>query len=120
MRKSSLAAAGAAFAAVIFAIPSAHAETNIDWFYNSGDHDAKARFRAVGEHIDLCKLNNGKVYVDYGIAGGGTTRTYYDGGIDTCKDIDWSVTDGKSVKLKVCEEKGAWPDDCSDWKYGTA
>ena len=31
--------------------------TDIDWFWNSGDHDAKARFRSVGEHIDLCKHN---------------------------------------------------------------
>ncbi len=120
MRKYFIATVLGGFAAVSFGTPAAWAGTDIAWFYNSGDHDAKARFRAVGEHIDLCKLNKAKVYVDYGVAGGSTTRTYYDGALDTCKDIDWSASEGVSVKLKVCEVKTLAPDDCSDWRYGTA
>ena len=27
--------------------------TGTDWIYNSGDHDAQARFVSVGEHIGL-------------------------------------------------------------------
>ncbi len=45
--------------------PAAWAATDIDYFYNSGDHDAKARFRSYGEHIDLCKLNKAKVLVEH-------------------------------------------------------
>ncbi|MCF6378117.1 hypothetical protein L2K70_10935 [Nocardioides KLBMP 9356] len=94
--------------------------TDIDWFWNSGDHDAKARFRSVGEHIDLCKHNVAQVYAEYGIAGGSLTKTYYDGALDTCKDIDWSATDGQSIRVRVCEVKTGIPNDCSDFKYGTA
>ncbi|MDN5893670.1 MAG: hypothetical protein L0H93_06545 [Nocardioides sp.] len=120
MHKTPFAVAAVAAVAFTFAGSAAVAGTGTGWFYNSGDHDAKARFRPVGEHIDLCKLNKAKVYVVYGVAGGSTTRTYYDGKLDTCKNINWSVKDGKSVKLKVCEQKTLAPDDCSKWKYGVA
>lgn len=97
--------------------------TDIDWFYNSGDHDAQARFVSVGEHIGLCKLNNAKVYAEFGVLDGGTEplyKTYYDGAQDSCTDYDWDVIDGKTIRLRVCEVKTGLPNDCSGWRYGTA
>ena len=122
MKRSILrTAAVGLFAFIVMAPGAAWAGTDIAWFWNSGDHDAKARFRAYGEHIDLCKHNNARVYVQYGVDDGGSvTRTDYDGGIDTCKDIDWSAPDGYRIRLKVCEAKTLAPDDCSGWRYGVA
>ncbi|WP_183094351.1 hypothetical protein [Nocardioides stalactiti] len=121
MRVRSISASGTA-TLVLLALTTvtAQAATDVGWFYNDADHDAKARFRAYGEHIDLCKLNKAKVFVEYGVAGGSISRTYYDGDVDSCKDINWAAAEGKAIQIRVCEQKTWAPDDCSAWKYGTA
>lgn len=119
MRRAPVAVAMATFATVVFAAPSAWAGTDIGYFYNSGDHDAKANFKSYGEHFTLCKLNNAKVYIDYQNAGQ-EKRVYYDGGLDTCTDINESFSEGSKVRVQVCEEKTLAPDDCSNFREGVA
>lgn len=115
--RSSAAALVAVFTVLL--MPTAAQAAEIGWFYNSNDHDAKARFRSYGDHIDLCKLNNAKVYVDYSNSGR-SSRVYYDGTQDTCTDINENFPEGSIVYIQVCELKTLSPDDCSDYHAGVA
>lgn len=122
MRKLHLTGASVAAAAFVLLTPTtAFAGTNVPWIWNSDDHDAKARFRHYGEHVDLCKHNNAKVKVQVQTQTSGSRSGTYDGGVDSCKDFNWSFAEGDWVRIKVCEVKTAFPDDCSPWSnYGRA
>ncbi|MDN5894741.1 MAG: hypothetical protein L0H93_12020, partial [Nocardioides sp.] len=103
------------FGATMALAPAAYAGTNIGWVWNSDDHDAKARFRNVGDHVDLCRHNNAKVKVQVRTGRSGTRSGSYNGAIDTCKNLNWNFDEGDWVQIKVCEVKTAFPDDCSPW-----
>lgn len=122
MKKRSILGACVGGAALVLVSPAAaFAGTDIPWIWNSDDHDAKARFRHYGEHVDLCKHNNAEVKVYVRTESSGSREGTYDGAIDSCKDFNWSFTEGDWVQIKVCEVKTLAPDDCSPWSnFGTA
>lgn len=92
------------------------------YVYNSGDHDAKAKFFDYGEKVDLCKLNEAWVYVRVRYYDSSGTfveldKKWYDGPIDSCTDpnLNYAMPENRPVDIKVCEYKAAFPDDCSPW-----
>ena len=98
--------------------PSFAASQDIPWIWNSGDHDAEARFESTGEHI-YAKEYEGNDYVDYDPPGAGEQRWYIPGSEDgTQKDNNLSYGEDQEFLMQVCETKFAAPDDCSAWVGG--
>jgi hypothetical protein len=120
MRKTrmAIAVAGADFAIVGISAP-AMASQDIGWTWNSGDHDAEARFEATGEHYYAVEVN-GNDYVDWS-GSSGSGRWWIPGSeTNTQKDLNLSFAENTAVTLQVCEEHTAFPDDCSSTKTGVA
>ncbi|WP_159537569.1 hypothetical protein [Aeromicrobium sp. 9AM] len=109
--------------------PAAQASKSIPYFYNNeGDKDAKARFSAdagdygsdTGDTFRLFKISAGTVFIQWNTDTSGSGKESYSGENDTGKNFVHNFAEDRYVKVKVCEEKGAFPDDCSSYKTGYA
>ncbi|GAA3525152.1 hypothetical protein GCM10022234_22640 [Aeromicrobium panaciterrae] len=60
-------------------------------------------------------------YVNWSATGSGSGRWYIPGtGSGAEHTLNLDFPEGKSVTLKVCEEKSGLPDDCSGTKTGVS
>lgn len=92
---------------------------SIPWTWNSNDTDARARFKAYGEHY-FGRDYAGKGYVDWSASGEGSGRWWIPGASGKRKDFNQSFHEGRSVSMQVCQEHSAFPDDCSRTKHGVS
>jgi hypothetical protein len=121
MKKSIVATMAAGiFIAVLGVAGSASASQNIGWEWNSGDHDSKGEFVALGEHFHGIEYHDTNYLKWSGPIGGG--KWYIPGVEDgTQKDLDLSMAEGKVVTLQVCQEHaGVLPDDCNTTQTGVS
>ena len=112
--------AGFAAAALVAPVTASVAGTDIGWTWNSTDRDVRGKFVSSGDDFKA-EEHNGNGYLDWSASGHGSGRWFVPGSATgTEKTLDMNFTEGKVVTLKVCEEKGNWPDDCSAQKNGVA
>lgn len=120
MKKTRVAMAltGATFA--IFGISApAMAESDINWTWNSDDHDARARFAAEGEHFYGQELD-GSTYVHWA-AGSQVSNWWIPGDEDgNLWSLNEGFAEGTKVTMRVCQYHDNYPDDCSGTKSGVA
>ncbi|UYM06773.1 hypothetical protein [Solicola gregarius] len=119
MRGITIAIAAGVFAVAMSLAPTALAGDSISWVWNSSDADAKAKFKAYGDHIILCKVGHGHMKVNYKTRRAEGTH-HHDGDQHTCKDFNHNFREGMDVDIQVCQVKRFYPDDCSDWHDGEA
>jgi len=93
------------------------------WYWNSSDHDVKARFIHHGDTFQMCSHTNQDIYLlidEY--ANGENIKRWEidDNDIDPgeCRKNVEGQEEGSRLAFKVCQE---WnfgvPDDCSDWNF---
>jgi hypothetical protein len=112
---------GAAVAAVLVASGSiaapAVASQNIGWTWNSGDHDAKAKFTASGDTYTGIGYEPNS-FVNWGGPSGSGRWNLGKSGNEQTLPFKWA--ENKTVTLNVCQKHTGFPDDCSGTKYGVS
>jgi hypothetical protein len=109
--------AAAALAAAVSVAGPAVASQDIPWTWNSGDHDAEANFKALGEEYHG-KGYEPDSYMNWtGPSGSGRWNLGQNGNLQT---LNMSWAEGKTVSLNVCQQHNLYPDDCSGKKYGVS
>jgi hypothetical protein len=120
MSTLAIAASGVFMTVLGVAGPAVAAGVDIPYTWNSGDHDAKARFASAGDNFFAVEYE-GNDYIDWSNSSIGSGRWYVPGSEDaTRKGLNLEMPEGTTVKMQVCETKTAAPDDCSDWEPGRA
>lgn len=119
MRTRMLVAAGIT-AAVVGPASASVAGQDIAWTWNSGDRDVRGQFLSDGDNYRGEEIN-GNGYINWSASGSGSGRWYVPGAANgSIYTLNLDFAEGRSVSMKVCEEKGGLPDDCSSTKYGVS
>lgn len=106
--------------AVVGPASASVAGQNIGWTWNSGDRDVRSQFVADGDNFKAQEYH-GNGYVDWSSAVNGSGRWFVPGSAtEATKTLNLELTEGRTVSMKVCEEKGGLPDDCSSTKSGVS
>jgi hypothetical protein len=99
---------------VVFVGAPAWADTSA----SSPDGGANGAFHSLGEHfiLDDVKCDNHAVYIDWQKSGVNQTRINNTQGCNTpAQDTNLSITDGTSIRWKVCTNIPLQTDPCSTW-----
>lgn len=118
--KTRILLAGIAATAVVAPASASMAGQDIGWTWNSDDRDVRGKFVSNGDNFHS-EEHNGNGYIDWTSGVNGSGRWFVPGAATgALKVLNLELTENKSVSMKVCEEKGGWPDDCSTTKYGVS
>lgn len=105
--------------AVLGAAPAV-AGQDIDWTWNSGDHDSKVKFFSAYDNFHAYEYA-GTNYMDYYGGSRSGLRWGIPGGADRAEHtLNENFAEGTAVGLNICQQHTAFPDDCSGWKHGVA
>ncbi len=112
--------AGCVTAAIVGPASASVASQDIGWTWNSGDRDVRGTFVANGDNYKGQEFH-GNGYIDWSASGSGNGRWFVPGSAnENVYTLNLELPEQKSVSMKVCEEKGGLPDDCSSTKYGVS
>lgn len=98
----------------------ASAGQDINWTWNSGDMDSKAKFFSAYDNFHAYEYH-GTNYIDYYGGSRSGLRWFIPGDHDGQeRTLNENFAEGTAVGMNVCQQHTAFPDDCSGWRTGVA